>query len=372
MNENNKLRVALYYPLGNKKTEWTGGGGAQRRLSFLFSHMDKEKVSSTLVFRVYGDKDKAKERLASFIDPSCELVIVSNNFEAFQHFLKEKYDCVAYANQMAANLPIVYASILARSKRLLILVTISYSQWKFNNKLQEILMRNNIFLSNRIDCLYPKETEQLRQRFPGKNVTATPCSLPNLRSWLEISKTTKKDKIMVFASRMIEEKNPKLLLDAVDLIKDEFLNSGYIIKICGDGPLEENIKKRLSSGWYGESVQFLGRQDMLQIVPQGRVFFSLQENENYPSQSLLEAISCGCFCIATDCGDTGRIVKEEFGMMVPKNAQQLAKAILHSISLSDEQYREIENSAKQFAEKTFDPQNAIHHYMEICGELSQT
>ena len=134
-----------------------------------------------------------------------------------------------------------------------------------------------------------------------------------------------------------------LLLDAVDLIKDEFIESGYIIKICGDGPLEENIKKRLSSGWYGESVQFLGRQDMLQIVPQGRVFFSLQENENYPSQSLLEAISCGCFCIATDCGDTGRIVKKEFGMMVPKNVQQLAKAILHSISLSDEQYREIEN-----------------------------
>lgn len=368
MRDKQKNRIALYYPLGNKKAEWTGGGGAQRRLSFLFSHMDQEKVSSTLVFRVYGDKDKAKERLASFIDPSCDLVVVSNNYEAFQHFLKGKYDCVAYANQMVANLPAVYASIFAGSRRLLILVTISYSQWKFNNKLQELLMRNNIFLSNRIDCLYPKETEKLRRRFPRKIVTATPCSLPNLGSWLERSETAKKEKTMVFASRMIEEKNPMLVLDAVDLIKDEFITSGYKIQICGDGPLEEEIKRRLSSSWYGEYVQFLGRQDMTQIVPQARVFFSLQENENYPSQSLLEAISCGCFCIATDCGDTGRIVKDGFGIRIPKNPHKLAEAISKAISMTDDIYEEIKRFAQDFAKKTFDPQNAISHYERICGE----
>lgn len=369
MPKNRKPRIALYYPLGNRKSEWTGGGGAQRRLSFLFSHMDQTRVTPTLVYRVYGDKEKAKERLATYIDPSCNIVIVSNNREAFCHFLKTKYDCVAYANQMTANLPVVYASILAGSKRLLILVTILYSQWKFKSKLKEVIMRNNVFLSNRIDCLYPKETEQLRKRFPKKSVTATPCSLPNLKDWLEKSNHVDKEKTMVFASRMIEEKNPMFLLDAVDLIKDQIIKSGYVIKICGDGPLEDAVKERLSSGGYGDYIQFLGRRDMIEIVPQARVFFSLQENENYPSQSLLEAIACGCYCIATDCGDTSRIVKDEFGIRVAKNTQQLAQAIQQAILMPDEKYSRIENAAKAFAENTFDPHIAINHYMDICGGL---
>lgn len=367
-----KKRVALYYPLGNKKTEWTGGGGAQRRLSFLFSHMDKDTIAPTLVYRVYGDKEKARERLSSFIDPSCNLVIVGNNFEAFKHFLNEKYDCVAYANQMTSNLPAVYGALLAASKRLLILVTITYSQWKFKNKIQEILMLNNVLLSNRIDCLYPKETVQLQKRFPSKQVTATPCSLPNIEDWLKRSEKTKKEKIMVFASRMIDEKNPMLLLDAVDLIKDDLANSGYMIQICGDGPLEDSIRIRISKSNYDESVRFLGRQDMTDILPQAKVFFSLQENENYPSQSLQEAIACGCFCIATDCGDTERIVKDEFGKRVPKDAYKLGQAILNAISMSDDQYKTIEAKARDFAKQNFDPQNAVKHYEEICGELSRS
>ena len=233
-----------------------------------------------------------------------------------------------------------------------------------------MLMLNNVFLSNKIDCLYPKETVQLRKRFPQKDVTATPCSLPNLEDWLERSNRARKENTMVFASRMIEEKNPLFLLNAVDLIKDKLLSSGYSILICGHGALEEEIRSRINSGGYGDSVQFKGMQDMTEVLPQAKVFFSLQENENYPSQSLLEAISCGCFCIATDCGDTGRIVKDEFGVRLLKDESKLAQAILDCLSMSEEQYRIVGIEAKKFARQYFDPQKAVEHYEKICGELS--
>ena len=362
-------RVALYYPLGDKKTEWSGIGGSQRRLSFLFSHMNPERIVPTLVIRVYGDKEKTQERLSRFVDPSCNLVVVGNNMEAFWHFLHAKYDCIAYANQMVVNLPAVYGAILAGSKRLLIFVTITYSQWIFKSKLQKILMLNNVFLSNKIDCLYPRETVQLQNRFPKKDVTATPCSLPNLSNWMERSKHTKKEKIMVFAGRMISEKNPILLLDAVDLIKQEIVDSGYTILICGHGALEDEVRSRVLSGGYSDSVQFLGMQDMMDILPQARVFFSLQENENYPSQSLQEAISCGCYCIATDCGDTGRIVKDAFGVRIPKDARKLSLAILACLSMSDEQFETAATEARAFAMQNFYPQLAIEHYESICEKL---
>lgn len=362
-------RIALYYPLGDRKSEWSGIGGSQRRLSFLFSHINTERIAPTLVIRVYGDKEKTKERLARFVDPECNLVVVSNNFEAFRHFFHEKYDCIAYAHQMVVNLPAVYGAILAGSKRLLILVNISYSQWVFKSKLQEILMLNNVFLSNKIDCLYPKEAVQLRKRFPKKNVTATPCSLPNLEDWLEKSNHIKKENIMVFAGRMIDEKNPMLLLDAINLVKKELVNSGFSVLICGDGSLEEEVRSRVFSGGYGDSVQFLGMQDMTKVLPQAKVFFSLQENENYPSQSLLEAISCGCFCIATDCGDTARIVKDEFGIRIPKDVKRLGQAIIDCISMSDEQFERSGIEARSFAKQHFDPQKAIEHYEIICERL---
>jgi len=365
-------RIALYYPLGDKKSEWSGIGGSQRRLCFLFSHINPERIVPTLVIRVYGDKEKTKERLSRFVDPKCNLVVVSNNIEAFRHFLREKYDCIAYAHQMVVNLPAVYGAILAGSRRLLILVNISYSQWVFKSKLHEILMLNNVFLSNKIDCLYPKETVQLRKRFPNKDVTATPCSLPNLEDWLERSSRTKKENKMVFAGRMIDEKNPMLLLNAINLVKEELVNSEFSILICGDGPLEEEVRTRVLSGGYGESVQFMGMQDMTKVLPQAKVFFSLQENENYPSQSLLEAISCGCFCIATDCGDTRRIVKDEFGILIPKDERKLGQAIIDCMSMSDEQYEMVGVVARNFAKQNFDPQKAVEHYEHICGDLSRS
>ena len=116
-------------------------------------------------------------------------------------------------------------------------------------------------------------------------------------------------------------------------------------------------------------MQFLGRQDMTEIMPRAVAFFSLQENENYPSQSLLEAIACGCFCIATDCGDTGRIIKSEFGTMVHKDAHELGCAIQKVISMTYETREEARKAGRQFAEEYFNPQKAIKHYEEICGEL---
>ena len=57
------------------------------------------------------------------------------------------------------------------------------------------------------------------------------------------------------------------------------------------------------------------------------VFLSLQERNNYPSQALLEAMACGCAVIATDVGETRRLVDDDVGFLVDKDAKSIAAKI---------------------------------------------
>ena len=60
---------------------------------------------------------------------------------------------------------------------------------------------------------------------------------------------------------------------------------------------------------------------------------SIQSDNNYPSQSLIEAMACENAIIASDVGETRRLVDSEVGILVPLSAISIANAI---ISLLDD------------------------------------
>jgi glycosyltransferase involved in cell wall biosynthesis len=64
------------------------------------------------------------------------------------------------------------------------------------------------------------------------------------------------------------------------------------------------------------------------VLERSSIFVSLQEGENYPSQSLLEAMACGNAVIATDVGETWRLVDDANGKRVASDAGAVADAII--------------------------------------------
>jgi glycosyltransferase involved in cell wall biosynthesis len=61
----------------------------------------------------------------------------------------------------------------------------------------------------------------------------------------------------------------------------------------------------------------------------------LQVLENYPSQSLLEAMACGNAVVATDVGETWRLVDDENGIRAPPRPDAIADAIVELLTNPD-------------------------------------
>ena len=364
-----RKRIALYLPLGDKRMPWGGLGGADKRLSYLISHMDSRKFDVKIIFRIFEAPNRIVAALEKYISKSCGVIFVYSDIEAFKHFYREKYDYLLDDDCMVKTIPGVLGAILGGSHRILIFVTASYASWKFNKKWYSLIMYFNGILSNKIDCLYPTAKKILERIFKQKNVSITPCSLPFLNKYLTFGRNAQKERVIVFAGRLIEAKNPMSLIETARILRNDLENANYRVLICGAGPLEGAIKDYINQNNLHSVVRFLGPQNMFDILPKARIFCSLQKRENYPSQSLLEAIACGCYCIATNVGNTKALIKESFGTLINNDMEELKNALLYAISLFDKEHEKILKSATEFAEKNFNPEKAIQHYEVLCTNL---
>lgn len=131
--------------------------------------------------------------------------------------------------------------------------------------------------------------------------------------------------LVVFVGRLSPEKNPLLFVDAIGRLRAAGLPCRGIM--LGQGPMLAQVRARIDT---------LGLRDALQVeftarpaerLSSAAVFVSLQAGDNYGSQSLLEAMGSGCAVVATDVGETRRIVTAEVGRLVDFSVESLTDAL---------------------------------------------
>jgi glycosyltransferase involved in cell wall biosynthesis len=96
----------------------------------------------------------------------------------------------------------------------------------------------------------------------------------------------------------------------------------------GEGPLAGQITQRIERLHLQGFVEVGFTPDLSPLLCRARVFVSLQRQDNYPSQSLLEAMSCGTSTVATDVGLTWQLVDEDTGIRVKPDPEDIAKAVV--------------------------------------------
>jgi len=192
-------------------------------------------------------------------------------------------------------------------------------------KLFKNIMKDKNFI---IDCLSENIKEEILKKFPKaeKRVHVSPCS------FIDYSDTdfnyNEKENLIVFSGRFNDQKGINMLINFIPLFVNNVSN--YKLLIMGYGPLEKEIEQAIAKCDGGEFVSLGFFQDPKVQLKISKIFLSLQKNENYPSQSLIEAMACGNIPIATDNGLTHLLVNENTGIRIPEDD---SLALLNAVKL---------------------------------------
>jgi glycosyltransferase involved in cell wall biosynthesis len=130
---------------------------------------------------------------------------------------------------------------------------------------------------------------------------------------------------VVFAARLHPEKGALLYLEAVARVR--LTHPWARFALMGRGEEEVAVARRLAGLGLEGVVRRGHATDLAPLFARSRVFVSCQRYENLGSSSLLEAMASGNAVVATDVGQTWRIVDGAVGRRVPPDPAALATAI---------------------------------------------
>ena len=185
------------------------------------------------------------------------------------------------------------------------------------------LLLRAISLSERVDCLFAWVAEQLRRlgvdprklNYPAWNCVNHDAFHPEAKSPL-----------VTFAARVIDWKNPMMMVSVVDHVLRR--RPGVRFAILGRGKMAQDLPRAVSRRGWEDQVQIGYLEDPSPTVNRSLVHVSLDRYDNFSNQSLLEGMAAGCAVVASDVGETHRVVTEDVGLLAPLDPGAIAEAIL--------------------------------------------
>lgn len=145
-------------------------------------------------------------------------------------------------------------------------------------------------------------------------------------------------------------------------------NSEMVAVMCGRG-IEENEQMLKLSQQVGlkvhENIFFLGlRHDVPFLLAACDMYVLHSAGEAFPN-TLLQAMSSSCLCIATDVGDARRIIGNDRFVITPQKPQEMALKMEEIIRMPYEEQEIIKSDNHIRVQKYFDIRTIVKKYEEI-------
>ena len=196
----------------------------------------------------------------------------------------------------------------------------SLKNLNFRGRIAQVL---GAFYSDKVDILDPSIYKKFKKLFFYKknSLTLTTNSYCDVDKFESKPFQQKKD-WFVFLGRFEVGKQVDKLIEILPEIylelKDSFKNDLKFIFI-GYGYLKESIENKIKEPEYKNiPIEIMYNSTPQKILKESKFFFSLQLYNNYPSRSLMEAMSAGNIPICTDVGETKWLAKPDFSFYVPE------------------------------------------------------
>ena len=181
--------------------------------------------------------------------------------------------------------------------------------------------------------------------------------------WLQKSR---KYKTIVTIGRLTEQKNHELLINAFSKLK--YKNTKLII--LGEGKLRKNLENQINDLGLNETVDLHGFVNNPYSYLSAADLFVLSSNYEGLPTVLIEALSCGCEIVSTNCptGPEEILENGKYGKLVPVNDEQsLIKAI--DDSLRDSHKLNRNKLIKRGNE--FNVENSVEKYTLLINEIME-
>ena len=198
---------------------------------------------------------------------------------------------------------------------------------------------------------------------PKSQVIANGVFLDKFQPNLELHQPT----VIGFAGRYHPAKGYPYLFETMGLLKDE----NIIFKIAGSGASFENVDVKALFEQYQLDAEKIHLLDQISNMPEFYqsidVFLMTSITEGFPNV-LVEAMASGLPCISTDVGDAQYIVQDLGAIVLPRNAQALAEAILAYVQKTEAEKHALKQATRERVEQNFSIETVSGQYMQVWSQ----
>lgn len=164
--------------------------------------------------------------------------------------------------------------------------------------------------------------------------------------------------------RLVPQKGFDTLLRAFAMVRAS--HPTWRLVISGEGPQRPSLEAQVDALRIGDAVSLPGRTRTVDaMLADSAVFVLSSRYEGFPNV-LLEAMACGCACVATDCdsGPSELLAHESLGLLVPvDDAVALADALTRV--LDDAAYRSRLGASARAATQRFAPARTLEAWDDV-------
>lgn len=225
----------------------------------------------------------------------------------------------------------------------------------------DLLSRKNAFINFASTRIF-KGFQQIFPHFDEKKMFDSPCS------FIDYSQTRidAKRKIVTFVGNLKDTKNPILFLKSAERVLN--YRKDVVFYMCGRGGLKSYIDSYINKHKLNTQIECGFCERPIDILAQSLIYTSLQKYDNYHSQALMEAMACGCAIVASNVGETSRLVSEKEGVLVDFSIESISEKI---ISLLDnvEQAKLMGENARKKVMKEQTVERYAHYLEDVYSRM---
>lgn len=194
---------------------------------------------------------------------------------------------------------------------------------RFNKACSAISPRNIVYLSDKVAEFYAPFYKGARNKTINMGGDFFEPAASDTRQASRAALQVGNELVLLSLGRLSEQKNHRLLLEALKQIKDR----DFTCLVAGSGPLEEELKALAVTYGLADKVRFLGhRTDVADLLNSADVLVQSSIFEGFPNV-FIEAASVGLPIVATNVGSSATLIAENGLLVESGDAAGLAAAI---------------------------------------------